>query len=123
MVNGDKLGNSYISGFGDGDGQGYGGGYGYGYGDGDGYGDGYGYGYGNGTGYGYRSYGMVIGSVGKHEVRHLSPWPYVRVGCKVHHVDTWRDKWLEIAEYEEEVEVSQAEVDALFTKVTTTQHG
>jgi hypothetical protein len=109
----------WVSDTGDGYGASYGAGYVLGYGNG--YGDGFGYSYSEGdgdglfNGHGNEGRGRVIGSVGKHEVRHLSPWPYVRVGCKVHHVDTWRDKWLEIAE-EHGVEASKDDVDALLKK-------
>ena len=57
----------------------------------------------------------MIGGIEEYEVRHLSPWPYVRVGCKVHHVDTWRDKWMEIA-VDDDIDITQEEVDALLKK-------
>jgi hypothetical protein len=56
-------------------------GFGYGDGDGDGFGDGFA-GFGGGFGFG----GGVVGRVGKYEVVHLVPWPYVTVDCKMHSI-------------------------------------
>jgi len=81
-----------FGGVGDGSGEGFGdGGYGGGFGFGDGGGSGFGVGVGVGVG------GIVIGRVGKFEVVHFSPWPYVRVGCELHSIAYWRANWREIA--------------------------
>jgi hypothetical protein len=100
MPSGDGDGSGYGSGYGDGDGSGYGSGYGSGDGYGDGDGSGYGSGYGSGDGYGDGSgdgYGQRLDTVGSHEVVLLSPWPYVRVGCELHSIETWREQWRAVA--------------------------
>jgi len=55
-----------------------------GFGDGDGFG--FGDGSGCGCGDGQVDGGIVIGRVGKYEVVHLVPWPYVTVDCKMHSI-------------------------------------
>ena len=112
-------------GYGDGDGYGYGSGDGYGYGSGDGsgygYGDGDGDGSGDGSGYGYGSGdgdGDEIGSIGKHAVSSLRPWPFVVVGCQCHHVVWWRENWKAVAR-KENVSVSKSQVEDLLCKVTS----
>jgi|SRR5690606_9387805 len=115
----------YGSGYGSGyaDGSGYGSGYGYGYcsgsGDGLGYGDGYGHGYSDGYGDGDGSgYGVPVGTLGEYEVRAVvTPWGRAaRVGCQVHDLDTWRERWREIAQ-EHDVTVSAEEVARLIALI------
>lgn len=100
--------------YGCGDGDGYGSDYGGGCGYGDGYGSGYGsencYGFENGYGYGdrdgnSRSYDLGDGNDNFERIEPiedrpsciLTPWPYIRVGCKIHTVSYWRKHWREIA--------------------------
>ena len=105
-----------FGGVGDGSGEGFGdGGYGGGFGFGDGGGSGFGVGVGVGVG------GIVIGRVGKFEVVHFSPWPYVRVGCEQHSIARWRANWREIAsDHDVEVDI---DFDALLDLVEGTRHG
>jgi hypothetical protein len=80
-------------------------GYGYGYG----YGDGYGDGSGDGSGYGS---GYVLGSVAGYEVRLIAEWSLVRVGCEVHTIAHWRERWRQIAG-RNKADVDEREVAAL----------
>ena len=67
---------------------------------GDGYGDGYGYGD-----------GELIGVVGSYEVRRV--WLGVaRIGCQVHTVAEWRDRWASLAA-EYGVSIHRDEVERL----------
>jgi hypothetical protein len=91
-----------------------------GYGSGAGYGDGYGYGYGYGYGSGYGDgdgYGEKIGTVGSYDVLCVFPG-YVRVGCEVHSVASWKEVWRDVARKHREY-VTQEEVDALCEIVNT----
>jgi hypothetical protein len=89
---------------------------GYGCGDGSGCGDGYGDGYGCGDGCGYGSGsgdGDPIGEVGGYSVtRAPGPWPVVRVGCEVHTLERWRERWREIAD-EQNVTITAEQVERL----------
>jgi len=136
-----SLGDSYGRGFdrGSGFGCGYGDSYGhgvdYGYGEGAGYGCGYGEGYASGEGYGsspdygdgygYGSGdGVPVATLGEYEVRAVvTPWGRAaRVGCQVHSLDTWRDRWREIAR-EHDVEVSAEEVTRLIALIEAVPFG
>lgn len=88
------------SGAGSGHGDGYGDGYGFCYGSGSGYGFGYGAGFGNGFGFGYGygyGEGHAIGKVRGYTVSVV--WPgWLKVGCRVHSIAAWRERWKDIAE-------------------------
>jgi len=121
---GGGVGYGYGGGFGDGYGAGYGfgggyGGFGVGYGYGDGVGLGLGYCYGDGVGVGVG--GIVIGRLGKFEVVHFSPWPYVRVGCELHSIAYWRANWREIARVHRVV--VDIDFEALLDSAEGTRHG
>jgi hypothetical protein len=62
--------------------NGHGLGHGSGFGFGSGSGHGSGFGYGSGVGFGY---GIEIGTIDGKPVLWLHPWPYISVGCEVHH--------------------------------------
>jgi len=129
------MANDHGSGFGDG----YGGGGGYGDGDGDGggggLGDGSGGDFGSGggsgdgsgdggiyeTGGGHGDVGIVIGRVGRFEVVHFAPWPYVAVGCALHSIAHWRANWMKIAsDHDVEVDI---DFDALLDLAEGRRHG
>ena len=107
-------------GYGDGYGSGYGYGYGYGsgFGSGFGYGDGHGYGSGDGygDGYGDKDWGSVIGAVSDYKVVYLAPWPYVKVGCEVHHIDHWRERWQDIAD-KNKIDINQKQAEEILGKI------
>ena len=99
-------------------GGGYGfGGFGFGFGVGDGFGGGFGVGFGFGGGYG----GIVIGRVGRVEVVHFAPWPYVRVGCELHSIAYWRENWMEIAQRNRVV--VDCDFEALLDSAEGRRHG
>lgn len=111
-----RSGGGYHAGYGEGNfnGSGYGFGYGYGFGgtSGRGNGDGYEAGYGNssvrGNGEGFwPEHGVLVGQLGEFEVRR-TPWG-ISVGCQLHTLDVWREKWREVAE-EYEAGVTEEEV-------------
>src|SRR5690606_25268682 len=117
------------AGFGCGYGDSYGHGLDYGYGDGAGfgcgYGDSYGFCYASGDGYGYGDgagfgcgHGVLVATLDEHEVRAvITPWGRtVRVGCQVHGLDVWRERWREIAR-EHGVTVSAEEVARLISLI------
>jgi len=134
---GDGSGDGYCygDGFGTGCGYGFSQGYGYGYGDGAGYGYGYGSGYGNGSGYGdgygdgagcgdgYGE-GVFVATLGDYEVRAVvTPWGRAaRVGCQVHDLDTWHERWRVIAR-EYDVPVSAEEVARLIVLIEAAPMG
>jgi hypothetical protein len=101
------------SGYGDGFGYGSGDGSGFGFGDGFGFGYGYGVGLGDWSGYGV---GIEIGMIDDLPILWLHPWPYISVGCEVHHIDHWRDHWREIAD-KHEIDVKREIVDKLLREV------
>ena len=129
------YGDGYCYGYGSGSGDGSGDGDGYGYGAGDGYGDGSGYGYGYCDGYGHGlgcgsgygigdRYGVPVATLGEREVRAIiSPWGRAAsVGCLVHSLDTWRERWRAIAQ-EHGVTVTSEEVARLIALVEAAPMG
>ena len=125
----DGYGRGSSFGFGCGYGDSYGHGVDYGYGEGAGYGCGYGDGYASGEGYGsspdygdgygYGSGdGVPVATLGEYEVRAVvTPWGRAaRVGCQVHALDTWRDRWHAIAR-DHDVTVSAEEAARLIALI------
>ena len=105
---GEGGGEGFGFGFGlSGDGSGFGAGFGEGESEGEGSGYGFGFGFGEGEGEGEK-----IGVVGAFNVRLISPWSLVSVGCCVGSISWWRTHWRDEAD-KHDVTVSEAEVASL----------
>lgn len=82
-------------------------------------GSGYGYGYGDGSGYGYGyGDGATVAALGEYAVHAIvTPWGRAaRVGCQVHGLDTWRERWSAVA-HEHGLDVSDEEVARLIALI------
>jgi len=107
---------------GEGFGEGSGYGYGFGFSEGSGYGFGFGSGEGSGegSGSGCEGWGDTVGEIDEYNVIHLTPWPYVKVGCQVHSIKHWRKHWRKIAK-ENNVAIDEQQVEKLLKNIGETQ--